>query len=117
MKVLVGIPLDVHIGMELLSWAITEASHRDDTVVALHVLDGKGETRPSSTTANLTMRRTKAFVISLLGEFAEISNTKEVSLEAKVVQSPSVGGGLVEEAASLKATYLVIGGSRNPSQR
>ncbi|XP_058113821.1 probable receptor-like serine/threonine-protein kinase At5g57670 [Magnolia sinica] len=111
--ILVGVPIDVQASTELLSWAIEVAAQPDDTVVALHVLVGK-----DSTAIDMNkMRRAKAFVISVLGEFAELCQSKKVNLEAKVRWYSSIRKGLIEEAASLEAAFLVIGGSRNRSQR
>ena len=37
-KILVGISLDARASSELLSWAVGNAAHPNDTIVALHVL-------------------------------------------------------------------------------
>lgn len=37
-KILVGISLDGRASRELLSWAVGNAAHQSDTIVALHVL-------------------------------------------------------------------------------
>ncbi|XP_077216402.1 protein kinase superfamily protein [Tasmannia lanceolata] len=117
-KILVGISLDEETSMELLSWAIGIASHPNDIVVALHVLDGKDGKKPNSIAVDRTnLRKAKAVVIKMLGEFTEICQSNQVNLEAKVVWSSSVRKGLIEEATSLKASFLVIGGSRNRPQR
>ncbi|XP_008789732.2 probable receptor-like serine/threonine-protein kinase At5g57670 [Phoenix dactylifera] len=114
-KILVGISLDGRASNELLSWAIGNAAHPNDTIVALHVLVGKGEKKISSD--KTTFRQAKAFVISLLGEFTDICQIKQVKLEAKVRSSSSIGRGLTDEAALIDANFLLVGGSRNSSQR
>lgn len=114
-KILVGFSLDARAGSELLSWAVGHAAHPKDTIVALHVLVGKGEKKINSDRTRL--RQAKAFVISMLGEFAEICETKQVKLEAKVRSSSSIGRGLTDEAASIDANFLLVGGSRNSTQR
>ncbi|XP_010913624.1 probable receptor-like serine/threonine-protein kinase At5g57670 isoform X2 [Elaeis guineensis] len=114
-KILVGISLDARASSELLSWAVGNAAHPNDTIVALHVLVGKGEKKINSDMTRL--RQAKAFVISMLGEFTEICETKQVKLEAKVRSSSSIGRGLTAEAALIDANFLLVGGSRNSSQR
>ncbi|KAG1364099.1 putative receptor-like serine/threonine-protein kinase [Cocos nucifera] len=76
---------------------------------------GKGETKINSDMTRF--RQAKAFVISLLAEFTEICRTKQVNLEAKVRSSSSIGRGLTDEAALIDANFLLVGGSRNSSQR
>ncbi|XP_068651881.1 probable receptor-like serine/threonine-protein kinase At5g57670 isoform X2 [Aristolochia californica] len=106
-KIIVGVPFNAETSIELLSWAIGVAAQPSDTVIALHVLLDKDMTK---------MRQAKAFVISMLGEFADFSQSKKVNLEAKVVSSTSVGKGLVQEAAVLEANFLVIGDLKNQTQ-
>ncbi|KAG9455997.1 hypothetical protein H6P81_000505 [Aristolochia fimbriata] len=103
-KILVGIPFDAETSIELLSWAIRVAAQPNDTVIAMHVLVGKDMTK---------LRQAKAFVISMLGEFSNFSQSKKVNLEAKVVRNASVGKGLVQDATALGANFLVIGGLKN----
>jgi hypothetical protein len=40
-----------------------------------------------------------------------------VNLEAKVALSSTVGGGLVEEAKSISADFLLLRGSRNKTNK
>ncbi|XP_008782089.1 probable receptor-like serine/threonine-protein kinase At5g57670 [Phoenix dactylifera] len=114
-KILIGISLDARASSELLSWAVGNAAHPNDTIVAFHVLVGKGEKKINSDKTRL--RQAKNFVISMLGEFVDICETKQVTLEAKVRSSSSIGRGLTDEAASIDANFLLVGGSRNSSQR
>ncbi|CAD5193152.1 unnamed protein product [Musa acuminata subsp. malaccensis] len=114
-KILVGVSLDARASFQLLSWAVTVAAHPNDTVVALHVLADKEGNRVSSERSRL--RQAKASVISALGEFAETCQTKQVTLEAKVRCSSSVGKGLTEEAAQVEANFLVLGRSRNSTPK
>ncbi|KAF6149061.1 hypothetical protein GIB67_018639 [Kingdonia uniflora] len=114
-KILVGLSLDAEASNELLSWAIRIAARPNDTVVALHVLVQKelSKKRGSTNCDNNKFRQAKAFVISALGEFAEICQSKEVNLEAKVGTSVSIQRGLTEEAAAIEATFLIVGSSSN----
>ncbi|XP_073004211.1 probable receptor-like serine/threonine-protein kinase At5g57670 [Typha latifolia] len=114
-RILVGVSLDARASMELLSWAVGVAAHTNDTVVALHVLVGKDRKKINSEKTRL--RQAKAFVISMLGEFVEASERKQVKLEAKVRTSSSIGRGLIDEAAHTEASYLLVGSSRNSTQR
>ncbi|WOL18318.1 hypothetical protein Cni_G27112 [Canna indica] len=114
-KILVGVPLDGRASSQLLSWAVTTAAHANDTILALHVLVEKEEKRLNSERSRL--RQAKAFVISVLGEFAEICQTKQVKLEAKVRTSTSIGRGLADEATLAEANFLVLGRSRNSPKR
>jgi hypothetical protein len=41
----------------------------------------------------------------------------QVNLEAKVALSSTVGGGLVEEAKSISADFLLLRGSRNKTNK
>ncbi|XP_038890819.1 probable receptor-like serine/threonine-protein kinase At5g57670 isoform X2 [Benincasa hispida] len=121
-KILVGIPSDdIDESKKLLSWAITVLAHQHDCIVATHVLVSDDTKKRGST--NMTMkiqsqlRRAKAYVISILGEFANISQSKQVNLEARVGFNSSIGRGLTEEAKSISADLLVLRGARNKSNR
>ncbi|KAK1366838.1 Concanavalin A-like lectin/glucanase, subgroup [Heracleum sosnowskyi] len=114
-KVVVGIPLDVEDSEELLSWAIEHLAHPNDTVIALHVLVMKK--RKTIRTYQTQTRRAKAFVISVLGGFAQTCQSKQVNLEAKVGFSSSIGRGLIEEAQGISADYILIGSSKNRTNR
>ncbi|XP_042381869.1 probable receptor-like serine/threonine-protein kinase At5g57670 isoform X2 [Zingiber officinale] len=113
-KLLVGVSLDGGESSQLLAWSVTVA-HPNDTIVALHVLVGKEEKGMSFEKS--MFRQAKAFVISALGEFAEMCQTKQVRLEAKVRASSSIGRGLIDEAALNEASFLVLGRSRNLPRR
>ncbi|KAF9614999.1 hypothetical protein IFM89_021553 [Coptis chinensis] len=119
-KILVNISLDVELNNELLSWAIGAAARPNDTIVALHIL-GKDSSRKleSTTYSKTSLRQAKAFVISMVGEFYETCQSKQVNLEARVSSGSSIGRGLIDEAISIGASYLVVGGlrKRNQSQR
>nr|XP_017256767.1 PREDICTED: probable receptor-like serine/threonine-protein kinase At5g57670 [Daucus carota subsp. sativus] len=114
-KVVVGIPLDVEGSEELLSWAIQHLAQPNDTVIALHVLVMKR--RKTVKTYQTQTRRAKAFVISVLGGFAQTCQFKQVNLEAKVAFSSSIGRGLVEEAQGISADYILIGSSKDSTNR
>ncbi|KAM1329201.1 hypothetical protein ACFX15_012824 [Malus domestica] len=117
-RILVGISSDADDSKELLSWAIRVLAHQNDNIVAIHVLVGEERKKHESGTKNQSqLRRAKANVISVLGEFARSCQFKQVNLEARVVFSSSVGRGLIEEAKSISADYLLLGGSRNQSKR
>ncbi|PIA28554.1 hypothetical protein AQUCO_06800007v1 [Aquilegia coerulea] len=117
-KILVSVPLDADLSNELLSWAIEVAARPNDTVVALHILAGKESSKKlqSSTHSKNRLRQAKAFVISMLGEFADICQSKQVYLEARVNSYSSIGRGLIDEAESIGASFLIVGGWRNPNQ-
>ncbi|XP_028775425.1 probable receptor-like serine/threonine-protein kinase At5g57670 [Neltuma alba] len=121
-KILIGLPLDTNDSRELLSWAIRVLANPNDTIVAFHVLVSKDKKKKRKKRASMTrrqsqLRQAKASVISVLGEFAKTCWSKQVNLEAKVAFSSSVGGGLVEEAKSISADFLLLRGSRNPSNK
>ncbi|PON47520.1 Mitogen-activated protein kinase kinase kinase [Parasponia andersonii] len=117
-KILIGISLDPDESKELLSWAITVLAHPNDDIVAVHILVGKERKKYELSTENQSrLRRAKAFVISVLGEFAWNSQSKQVNLEARVGFSSRVGRGLIKEAKSVSADYLVLGGSRSRLNR
>ncbi|KAG0502546.1 hypothetical protein HPP92_002618 [Vanilla planifolia] len=78
-----------------------------DTLVALHVIVGKEEQKNGL--GVIRFRRAKASVISILADFAELSQRKT---EAKVTRNTSIGKGLAEEATALDASFLLVGGSR-----
>ncbi|KAF3452838.1 hypothetical protein FNV43_RR03271 [Rhamnella rubrinervis] len=113
-KILIGISLDPDESKELLSWAITVLAHPNDNIIATHVLALKERKLTRETQSQL--RRAKAYVISVLGEFARTCQSKQVNLEARVGFSSSVRRGLVKEAKSVSADYLLLfRGSRNRS--
>lgn len=109
---LIGIPLDTEKSYELLSWAINLLAHPNDNILALHVLV-KEETKKQqhSSVDQTRFRKAKAFVISVLGEYAKTCQSKQINLEARVAFSSSVGRGLIKEAKSISAEYLLLGRS------
>ncbi|AES92390.2 receptor-like kinase [Medicago truncatula] len=113
--ILIGLSLDPNDSKELLSWAIRVLANPNDTIVAVHVLVAENmKKRVSVRRRQSQLRQAKAYVISVLGEFAQTCWSKQVNLEAKVALSSTVGGGLVEEAKSISADFLLLlGGTRN----
>ncbi|KAK1429901.1 hypothetical protein QVD17_12229 [Tagetes erecta] len=115
-KVLIGISLDQEQSMELLSCAICNIARPSDTVVAMHILvtdtgnmhDNKRRSSKSINKYQTRIRKAKAFVISVMGEFANVCRLKQVKLEARVGFSSSVGEGLIEEAKNMSSNYLLI---------
>ncbi|XP_057514279.1 probable receptor-like serine/threonine-protein kinase At5g57670 [Actinidia eriantha] len=115
-KILIGITLNPEDSKELLSWAIRTLTHPNDTLVALHVLVGE-KNKKSIADSRTLYRRAKAFVITVMGEFARTCQSKQVNLEARVGFSSSVGKGLTDEAKSISADFLLVGRARNRSNR
>ncbi|MBA0726508.1 hypothetical protein Golax_002332 [Gossypium laxum] len=117
-KILIGISLNPDDSKELLSWAIRVLARPNDDIIALHVLVGE-EPKKSKLVRNdqSKLRQSKAHVISVLGEFARTCQSKQVNLEAKVGLSSSVRRGLIEEAKSISANYLLLLGSRTRSKK
>ncbi|KAK6151495.1 hypothetical protein DH2020_014130 [Rehmannia glutinosa] len=116
-KILIGIPLDGDESKELLSWAIKVLAHPGDTIVALHVIgampnkkgiDTKKQDNIKRQSARKQcqkqIRQAKSFVISIMGEL--------VNLEARVGLNSSAGRGLIDEAKSMAADYIVIDSNR-----
>ncbi|XVF70091.1 hypothetical protein PTKIN_Ptkin11bG0134300 [Pterospermum kingtungense] len=117
-KILIGISVDPDDSKELLSWAIRVLAHPNDEIVALHVLvNEESKKRKSITKDQAKFRQAKSHVISVLGEFARTCQSKQVKLEAKVGLSLTVGRGLIEEARSTSADFLLLYGSRNRSKK
>ncbi|KAK7265306.1 hypothetical protein RJT34_32924 [Clitoria ternatea] len=117
-KILVGLSLDPDDSKELLSWAIRVLANPNDTLVAVHVLVAEDKKKRVSVRRRQSqLRQAKAYVISLLGEFAHTCWSKQVNLEARVALNSTVGGGLVEEAKSISADFLLLRGSRNTTNK
>ncbi|XVF34273.1 hypothetical protein REPUB_Repub18cG0045300 [Reevesia pubescens] len=117
-KILIGISLDQADSKELLSWAIRVLAHPKDDIVALHVLVGEESKKHKLIRKDQAkFRQAKAHVISVLGEFARTCQSKQVNLEAKVGLSSSVRRGLIEEAKSISADFLLLHRSRNRSKK
>ncbi|GJR19964.1 probable receptor-like serine/threonine-protein kinase [Tanacetum coccineum] len=122
-KILIGITLDQEESMELLSSVICNLAQPNDTVIALHILEtrkkhAKKMGHPKSILRYQTrIRKAKAFVISVMGEFANVCGAKQVKLEARVGFSYSVGKGLIEEAKNISPKYLVIASKSNETKR
>ncbi|XP_052198694.1 probable receptor-like serine/threonine-protein kinase At5g57670 [Diospyros lotus] len=117
-KILIGISLNSDESKELLSWGIRILAHPNDTVIALHVLVGEQRRKLELAANNQTLhRRAKAFVISVMSEFARICQSKQVNLEARVGFSSSIGRGLIEEANNVSAEFLLVGRPKNKSNR
>nr|TKR97910.1 hypothetical protein D5086_0000208240 [Populus alba] len=111
-KILIGISSDLDDSNELLSWAIRVLAQPNDTIVAIYVLVDEESKKKQS-----QIRQAKAHVISVLGEFARTCQSKQISLEARVGFSSSIGRGLIEEAKSISADYLLLRRLRNQSNR
>ncbi|KAH6819267.1 Protein kinase superfamily protein [Perilla frutescens var. frutescens] len=122
-KILIGIPLDADVSVELLCWAIRVLARPGDSVIALHVIGAmtnkntNTNTRQSARKHQKQIRQAKSFVINIMGELVKTCQSNEVNMEARVGVSPSPGRGLIEEARNMAADYLIIGGERNRSNR
>uniref|UniRef100_A0A2P2K515 Uncharacterized protein MANES_06G028500 n=1 Tax=Rhizophora mucronata TaxID=61149 RepID=A0A2P2K515_RHIMU len=118
-NILVGISLDPEESKELLSWAIGILAHLNDNIVAIHVLVDRESKKHESTKRKKQMqiRQAKAHVISVLGDFAGTCQSKQINLEARVGSGSSVSRGLVEEAKSISADYLLLHGLRSRQNR
>ncbi|CAL5358580.1 unnamed protein product [Camellia sinensis] len=115
-KILVGISLNPDDSKELVPWAIRIVAHPNDTLVALHVLETvehHRKKRESVAKFQTHAVHTKAYVISVMAEFATICHSKQVNLEARVGFNTSVARGLIDEAKCINAEFLVLGHSRN----
>ncbi|CAH8358730.1 unnamed protein product [Eruca vesicaria subsp. sativa] len=108
-KILVAIPLDRDESQNVLSWAIDVLAKPNDTIVALHLLVGDEPKKiPMKKKKRAQIRRAKAHVISMLGEFAYTCCQNQVNLEAKVGFCSNIGRGLINEVKSISAHYLVL---------
>ncbi|KAL5773101.1 hypothetical protein ACOSP7_012717 [Xanthoceras sorbifolium] len=117
-RILVGISLDPNESKELLSWAIRVLAHPNDSIVAIHILVGEESKKLGSKTKKQSqIRQAKAHVISVLGEFAKTCQSKQVHLEARVGFSSSAGRGLIEDAKSISADFLLLRRPRNRSNK
>ncbi|XP_027368772.1 probable receptor-like serine/threonine-protein kinase At5g57670 [Abrus precatorius] len=117
-RILIGLSLDPDDSKELLSWAITVLANPNDTIVAVHVLVAEDKKKRVSVRRRQSqLRQAKAYVISVLGEFAQTCWSKQVNLEARVALNSTVGGGLVEEVKSISADFLLLRGSRNRAKK
>ncbi|KAK7347684.1 hypothetical protein VNO80_22222 [Phaseolus coccineus] len=117
-KILIGLSLDPDDSKELLSWAIRVLANPNDTIVAVHVLvTADKKKRVSVRKRQSQLRQAKAYVISVLGEFAQTCWSKQVNLEARVALNSTVGEGLSEETKSINADFLLIRGSRNQTNK
>lgn len=117
-KILVGLSLDPDDSKEVLSWAINVLANPNDTIVAVHVLVAADKKKSVSVRRRQSqLRQAKAYVISVLAEFAHTCWSKQVNLEARVALNSTVGDGLVQEAKSIDADFLLIRGSRNRTNK
>ncbi|KQJ95790.1 hypothetical protein BRADI_3g19020v3 [Brachypodium distachyon] len=108
-RILVGVPNNSRGCSELLSWAIRVVAKPNDSVVAVHVLGGRGRKN--------RLQKANAFVIYMLGEFVETCEAKQVNLEAKVICSSSIPRALTREAELTDANFIVVGRSRSTYHR
>eukprot|EP01018_Ginkgo_biloba_P005171 Gb_23838 [translate_table: standard] len=117
--ILVGISLHEEDSAELLSWAISVAARPGDTVVALHILVVKKDEKKFDSTHHMKtgIEKANAFTVGLLGAFTDLCQAKQVKAEAKVLVHSSVEKGLVDEAAALEASFLILGASRYQVRR
>ncbi|CAN8253043.1 unnamed protein product [Cochlearia groenlandica] len=108
-KILVAISLDHDESQNVLSWAINVLAKPSDTIVAFHLLVGEEPRKfPMKKKKRTQIRRAKAHVISMLGEFSYVCCQNHVNLEAKVGFSSSIGRGLINEVKSISAHYLLL---------
>ncbi|KAL8128705.1 hypothetical protein V2J09_017860 [Rumex salicifolius] len=116
--ILIGMSLDEDKSKELLSWAISILSHPNDTVIALHVLEGEEPKKVAlrRTRDHNRYQRSKTFVISVMAEFAKICQSRQVYLQARVRYSSSIEKGLIKEAKEASAEFVVLGGSITSSK-
>ncbi|XP_042060502.1 probable receptor-like serine/threonine-protein kinase At5g57670 isoform X1 [Salvia splendens] len=113
-KILIGIPLDANVSVDLLGWAIRVIARPGDSIIALHVIgamENKNK-RQSARKQQKQFRQAKSFVINIIGELVKACRSNEVNMEARVGASSSPGRGLVEEARNMGADYLIIGGTQ-----
>lgn len=108
-RILVGVPNNSRGCSELLSWAIRVVAKPNDSVVAVHVLGGRGRKN--------RLQKANAFVIYMLGEFVETCEAKQVNLEAKVICSSSIPRTLTREAEFTDTKFLIVGRSKNTYHR
>ncbi|GMY35439.1 probable receptor-like serine/threonine-protein kinase At5g57670 [Fagus crenata] len=117
-KILIGLSLNPDDSKEALSWAINVVARPNDSIVAIHILVGDEKKKHELVKKKQSkFRQAKAYVISVLGEFAKLCQSKQVNLEARVGFSSSVGKGLVQEVKSISADILLLRGSRNRTNR
>ncbi|XP_057998607.1 probable receptor-like serine/threonine-protein kinase At5g57670 isoform X2 [Hevea brasiliensis] len=118
-KILMAIPLDPDDSKELLSWAISVLARPNDDIVAIHIIVGEEtkKQRELIKRKRSQIRQAKAHVISVLGEFARTCQSQQINLEARVGFSSSISKGLIQEAKSISADYLLIRGLRSRSNR
>ncbi|KAJ9162847.1 hypothetical protein P3X46_022589 [Hevea brasiliensis] len=118
-KILMAIPLDLDDSKELLSWAISVLARPNDDIVAIHVIVGEETKKQRELIKGKSsqIRQAKAHVISVLGEFARTCQSQQINLEARVGFSSSISKGLIQEAKSISADYLLIRGLRSRSNR
>lgn len=107
--IVVGLSLQEEESAELLSWAISVAARPGDTVLALHVLVRKDDKKVDAIQSKVD--KAHASAIDFLGAFTDLCQAKQVKVEAKVLIHSSVEKGLVDEAAALKASFLILGAS------
>ncbi|KFK27308.1 hypothetical protein AALP_AA8G365600 [Arabis alpina] len=108
-KILVAFTMDRDESQNVLSWAVNVLAKPSDTIVALHLIVGEEPRKlPMKKKKRTQIRRAKAHVISMLGEFAYTCCQNQVNLEAKVGFSSNVGRGLIDEVKSISAHYLVL---------
>ncbi|KAL0316596.1 UNVERIFIED_CONTAM: putative receptor-like serine/threonine-protein kinase [Sesamum radiatum] len=99
-KILIGISLDADESKELLHWAIEVLAKPGDTLVSACAMPNKKATDggKSARKYQRQIRQAKSFVISTVGELV------------------LAGRGLIEEAKSLEADYLIIGKRNRPNR-
>ncbi|KAI4376269.1 hypothetical protein MLD38_014051 [Melastoma candidum] len=110
--ILMGMSSDPDDSKDLLLWAVMVLARPNDNIVAVHVLDGEGQMNKRHLSS---VRRAKAYVISVLGELSKACQLHQIHLEARVNSSTSIGKGLIEEVKSLPADFLLLHRSRGRS--
>lgn len=100
--VIVGVNLKPA-GRELLTWVLAKFTKPGDHVIALHVVASPCEA------AALGIKTCDDNLDSIVGDYGGVCCTKQISLQVKVINGPSLRKVLIKEAKTYNADTLILG--------
>lgn len=105
---IVGIKLDSS-GRELLTWTLAKFTNAGDRVIALHVAPSPSQADALRSKLDTANQQTDGVFDSVIGVYESFCSIKQVDLQVKVANGPSLRRELIEEAKKSNAVRVILG--------
>eukprot|EP00249_Psilotum_nudum_P008168 c21086_g2_i1 orf=1-876(-) len=96
---------------EVLTWTLAKFTDPGDRVIALHVTPSSAQPDVSRSKLDTPNEQVTGIFDSVIGVYEGFCHIKQINLQVKVADGPSVRKTLVQEANACGATKLVLGSS------